>query len=189
MLLQGLRERGAAERTMIAVSADHGEEFGEHGHFHHNLALYEPAIRVPLWLSGKGIEPRRLGITTELENLYPTLLEVAGVDPGRSAGRSLLPLLAGTGSEDGLHYSFLPQRGFSRRFALWARPERGQAALVDGPAGRKVILRLRSETWEAYDLKRDPMEHDNLAGDGLPWADSMLAELRAEIARNSVPAN
>ena len=42
MLLGALRENGAVNRTLIALSADHGEEFGEHGHFHHNLALYEP---------------------------------------------------------------------------------------------------------------------------------------------------
>ena len=189
MLLDALRENGAADRTMIAVSADHGEEFGEHGHFHHNLALYEPAIRVPLWLCGPGIEPRALGATTSLEDLYPTLLETAGIDPGSTAGRSLWPLLSGaaSGPDREAHYSFLPQRGFSRRFAGWARPERGQAALIDPRAGRKVILRIRSEAWEAYDLKRDPGERDNLAGDGLPWADSMLVALRAEVARQGQP--
>ena len=47
-----------------------------------------------------------------------------------------------------------------------------------------MILRIRGETWEAFDLSRDPLERDDLAGDRLDWPDSMLAELRAEIARN-----
>ena len=189
MLLATLRENGAANRTLIAVSADHGEELGEHGHFHHNLALYEPAIRVPLWISGPGIEKRPLGVTASLEDLYPTLLQAAGVDPRPTPARSLWPLLNGVASvADGPeHYSFLPHRGFSRRYATWARPEHGQAALIDAQSGHKVILRIRGETWEAYDLRRDPLERDNLAGDGLGWPDSMLARLKAEIAQYSRP--
>jgi hypothetical protein len=185
MLLTELRERGAQDRTLIVVSADHGEEFGEHGHFHHNLALYEPAIRVPLWISGPGIRPRALRMTASLEDLYPTLLQAAGADPRPTLARSLWPVLNGAETPARAHYSFLPQRGFSTRFAKWARPEHGQAALVDSESGHKVILRIRSETWEAYDLRRDPGERNDLAGDGLAWADSMLAELRAEIARPS----
>jgi arylsulfatase A-like enzyme len=184
MLLGALREKGVADRTLIALSADHGEEFGEHGHFHHNLALYEPAIRVPLWISGPRVRARALGVTAALEDLYPTLLEVAGVDPGATPARSLWPLLDGAAPAPALHYAFLPQRGLSRRYAKWARPEHGQAALVDPATGHKVILRIRGETWEAYDLRRDPLERDNLAGDGLAWADSMLAALRAEVARS-----
>jgi arylsulfatase A-like enzyme len=184
VLIAALRENGVADHALIAVSADHGEEFGEHGHFHHNLALYEPAIRVPLWIGGAGIRPRALGVTASLEDLYPTLLQAAGVDPRPTAGRSLWPLLNGAVSSAGeAHYSFLPHRGFSRRYAKWARPEHGQAALIDPASGHKVIWRIRGETWEAYDLCSDPMELDNLAGDGLAWADSMLTELRA-VARS-----
>jgi hypothetical protein len=63
--------------------------------------------------------------------------------------------------------------------------ERGQAALIDSRSGRKVILRIRHETWEAYDLFRDPAERDNLAGTGAGWPDTMIARLRSEIERNS----
>jgi len=188
MLLEALRENGIGNHTLIAVSADHGEEFGEHGHFHHNLALYEPAIRVPLWICGPGIRARSLGVTASLEDLYPTLLQAAGVDPRPTPAGSLWPLLNGAAAPAAAaHYSFLPHRGFSRRYATWARPEHGQAALIDPRSGHKVILRIRGETWEAYDLSRDPLERDNLAGDGLAWADSMLASLRAEIARHGRP--
>jgi arylsulfatase A-like enzyme len=188
-LRAALAQQGLAERTLIALSADHGEEFGEHGHFHHNLALYEPAIRVPLWIKGPGIPARRLAATAALEALYPTLLEAAGLDPGTTPAPSLMPVLAGEAAATGraTHYSFLPHRGFSRRYATWSRPERGQAALVDPGSGRKVILRIRAASWEAYDLVRDPAERDNLAGEKLAWPDSMLAALRDEIARNARP--
>ncbi len=187
-LLEALRANGVLNHTLIAVTADHGEEFGEHGHFHHNLALYEPAIRVPLWICGPGIRARSLGVTASLVDLYPTLLEAAGVDPRPTPARSLWPLLNGASAPvEAAHYSFLPHRGFSRRYATWARPEHGQAALIDPGSGHKVILRIRGETWEAYDLSRDPLERDNLAGDGLGWPDSMLVSLRAAIARNARP--
>jgi len=126
-----------------------------------------------------------LRATASLEDVYPTLLQAAGVDPRPTPARSLWPVLNGADPPARAHYAFLPQRGFSTRFAKWARPEHGQAALIDPESGHKVILRLRSETWEAYDLHRDPGERDNLAGDGLAWADSMLAALREEIAQRS----
>jgi arylsulfatase A-like enzyme len=190
-LLDALRREGVADRTLIAVSADHGEEFGEHGHFHHNLALYEPAIRVPLWVTGPRVVPRRIHVTASLEDLYPTFLEAAGVDPGPTPVPSLWPLLTGApvATLPTTFYSFLPHRGYSARFATWDRPEHGQAALIDLRAGHKVILRFRHETWEAYDLRRDPLERDDRAGDPLGWPDSMLASLRAEIARYSRPSN
>jgi arylsulfatase A-like enzyme len=188
-LMDALREKGLERRTVLVVSADHGEEFGEHGHFHHNLALYEPAIRVPLWFSGPGIEARRIGATASLEDLYPTLLEAAGIDPGPVRAQSLWPLLSGASAAlpQAMHYAFLPQRGFSRRYATWARPERGTASLVDPVTGHKVIIRYRRQVWEAYDLSRDPLERDDLAGDPIGWPDSMRARLRAEVERNARP--
>ncbi len=47
-LFAGLTRWGLLERTVVIVTADHGEQFGEHGHFRHGNSLYEPEIHVPL---------------------------------------------------------------------------------------------------------------------------------------------
>jgi arylsulfatase A-like enzyme len=81
--LAKLRELGIYENTVIALVADHGEEFQEHGGWWHGLTLYEEQIRVPLlfkWADGDGRSPRDgRGPVAGLIDVAPTLLARAGV--------------------------------------------------------------------------------------------------------------
>jgi arylsulfatase A-like enzyme len=187
-MLARLRESGLAESTLVLLSADHGEELGEHGHYHHNLSLYEPAVRVPLWISGPGVVPGERPDVVPQRDLVPTLLEAAGLDAGGSPSRSLWPALADPSYRvaRSLIYLFLPQRGFSRKHSR-VPAARGQAALVDPAAGRKVIFDLGRERIEAYDLEADPLERVNLAGAGLTWVRAMEAALDSALAANARP--
>ena len=56
-LTGALRREGIAERTLIAVSADHGEEFGEHGQWRHGYDLYQEVVHVPLMVRAPGLAP------------------------------------------------------------------------------------------------------------------------------------
>jgi arylsulfatase A-like enzyme len=189
LLLSGLEVRGLAASTLLVLTADHGEELGEHGHYHHNLSLYEPAVRVPLWVAGPGVVlGRRDGEVTHLD-LHATLLEWAGLEGGGLGGqglgaRSLAGVLAGQAppAPDGV-YLFLPVRGFSRSL-LPIRLEHGQAAWVDAASGRKAILRFDRGTEEYYDLRRDPGERWNQAGAPEPWVDSLRQEVWRAVRRN-----
>ena len=187
-MLGRLRASGRADSTLVVLSADHGEELGEHGHYHHNLSLYEPAVRVPLWISGPGVVPGERPDVVPQRDLVPTLLEAAGLDTGGSPSRSLWPVLT-----DPSHrmprspiYLFLPQRGFSQKHSP-IRAERGQAALVDAAAGRKVIFDLGRERIEAYDLLADPLERVNLAGTDLRWVSAMATALDSALIANARP--
>lgn len=188
-LFSGLRAAGLAQHTLVVLSADHGEELGGHGHFNHNLSLYEPAVRVPLWISGPGVVPGDRSDVVAMRDVYPTLVEAAGLIPPATASVSLWPALRDTSVRvpERLVYLFLPQRGFSRKYA-WIEPSRGQAALLDPVRQRKVILGIGRERFEAYDLARDPRERINLAGRGIPWVRHMRAALDSAIAVNSRPA-
>ena len=181
----------AASRTLLVMTADHGEELGGHGHYHHNLSLYQPAIRVPLWIMGPGVVAGDRDARISLQALYPTLLEAGGVEPGEAEGRTLWPVLRGTtpASSDPWIYSFLPQRGFSQTRARYQRPELGQAALLDAARRHKVILRIGLGSWEAYDVAADSMERWNLAGSGATWPDSLRRRLEQMIReRSTVPS-
>jgi hypothetical protein len=91
-LLDGLAASGAAGRTLIVITGDHGEAFGEHGRLTHGKELWEEIIRVPLVVAGPGIPARRIPRPTSLIDFFPTLLDLFGVDsPGPTHGRSLLP--------------------------------------------------------------------------------------------------
>jgi len=188
-LVRRLDETGLASRTVMFMSADHGEELGGHGHYHHNLSLYEPAIRVPLWATGPGVVPGERHARVSLLDLYPTLLATARVTPGHTAGRSLWPMLTDVepARSEPLLYSFLPQRGFSRDYTFSHHPERGQAAVIDPVAGHKVIVRLGDESWEAYDLS-DPLERINLAGEkNVTWIVPLRARLDSLLVHNARP--
>ena len=91
-----LRKHGLYQNSVIAIAADHGEAFGEHGEERHGMFLYDETIHVPLLLKlpaerfgGKRIEER-----VALAEVAPTLLEAAGVAaPATMQTKSLFPLM------------------------------------------------------------------------------------------------
>ena len=100
-LLTELKERGAFERAVIIFTADHGEAFNEHKLFGHGQ-LYGEVLHVPLVLSlparlRAATPPRRIAEPVQLVDLYPTLIEWAGLRSTRPDlhGRSLTPLMRG----------------------------------------------------------------------------------------------
>ena len=84
-LLAKLRELGLYDDTLIVLTADHGEEFHEHGGFWHGLTLYDEQIHVPLlikWPKGApGAPPSARGHLSRHIDVAPTLLARAGIAP------------------------------------------------------------------------------------------------------------
>jgi arylsulfatase A-like enzyme len=92
-LLEHLRADGALENTVVIVTADHGDSLGEHGYLGHRLYLYEELVRVPLVISHPTAFPAGTVVDDQVElgDLFPTLLDLAGVDlpEGATPFRSL----------------------------------------------------------------------------------------------------
>lgn len=150
-------------RGVLIVSADHGEAFGEHGTFQHTKTLYDELLRVPLFVRGPQVKPRRIDTRVSLVDVGPTVLDVFGLaTPPGFMGQSLVPILRGEP-------------------APLARPViaegRLRRALYAGDV--KVIEDLRRKVVEAYDLERDPGELVNLFDEDDPRALAALASLRA----------
>jgi arylsulfatase A-like enzyme len=82
-----LRQRGLLDRTVLAVTSDHGEMLGEHGLMDHKLNLYQPVLRIPLVLRyPPSVAPGlRIESAVMLQDLYPTLLTLAGIDQPSAA--------------------------------------------------------------------------------------------------------
>jgi arylsulfatase A-like enzyme len=154
-LEQLLRVRGRIDETFLAVTSDHGDAFGEHGHLGHRLTLYEELLRVPLLVRFPPGVPGGTVVAepVSLGGLHRTMLQVAGVGDGAMEADypSLLggppggPVIAentGPKSIDGLE----------------------SRSLRDGDA--KLIWRSDGRH-ELYDLASDPGErHDLAATDG-----------------------
>jgi len=102
-LLSALDRLGLSDRTLVALTADHGESLGEQGlFFAHTHYLYDPTQHVPLILRFPNRFPRGKIIEAQagLADLAPTLLDAAGIRaPEEMEGQSLLPLLRGEETE------------------------------------------------------------------------------------------
>lgn len=147
------RACGWAEDTVVIVTSDHGEEFGDHGRGGHAHTLYDEVLRVPLIVHGvPGAVARRVDEPVSLVDVLPTLRELLGgpADP-RAEGVSLLPLLRGGTT------------GFDRPlFAHLVQFETGRVwdASIEGGWKR---LRLSDGTSHLFDLDGDPREIHDLA--------------------------
>ena len=142
--------------TVIVFSADHGEMLGDHHMFRKTYA-YEGSARVPLILRIPDQEPSEMVCPTPavLEDIYPTILELAGVAvPDRIEGRSLVPVYSGEGLRD---------RDFVHgEHSACYDPENAMQFLTDGK--EKYIWSPPSGKEQFFDLSRDPDELVDLAG-------------------------
>ena len=172
-LVRYLKSHQLYDRSTIVLLSDHGEGLGDHAEDQHGLFLYDEAIHVPLIVKQEGNAGagRRVSAVVQQIDLVPTILElVKAPAPGNLRGRSLKPLLDGTGE--------VPARPVYAE-ALYARYQFGWSELVSVTNERYRYVKAPTE--ELYDLLRDPDERHNIAGD--PAAATALQTLRGALER------
>lgn len=157
-LLDGLRERGMLENTVIVVTSDHGEALdseADHGHLLHSANLYDELVRVPLIVYAPGVPARRVQMPVSVLDIHPTLLEMANIPrPDYLRGVSLLPWLAGERRDRGPIF-----------FEKHRREDAPMKAMLDWPYKVIVTMRYRpGDGWTRYgrlkifDVEQDPKE-------------------------------
>jgi arylsulfatase A-like enzyme/Flp pilus assembly protein TadD len=140
------------DRTAVIYTADHGEALGEHGETTHGYFAYNATLHVPLILAMPGMKPARIDAAVGHIDIFPTVCDIVGAKkPSGLQGRSLLPLLKGTG--------MTPQPIYFE--ALTAYYNRGWAPLRGYILGPEKYM--DSPIPEVYDLDKDFGELDNLA--------------------------
>ena len=165
-LLAALEAAGLAGETIVAVVADHGEDFLEHGHVKHCRTLFDTSIRVPFLLRVPGLRPGVHRVQARNLDLVPTLLDQLQI-PARGLtldGRSLLPALRGEPLPD-IHQ--LATQG----------PLRSAAG-----ARHKLIADLAAGTHALYDLQADPGETRNVLRETLHADRRAVGHLRQALA-------
>ena len=168
-LMEGLRERGLVDDTLLAFVSDHGEEFFEHGWGWHGNTVYRESVNVPMMLWWPGVVPSGTVVDEVVESisLMPTLLELAGVAvPEEAQGQSLLPLLVDGGDPAALGWE--PRPAFSERKRMESNDERAPydvdqyAIVLDG---WKLVHNIEPpegmSEYELYDYAEDSLDlHD-----------------------------
>jgi len=78
-VLDALAKRPFADRTIVIITSDHGEAFGEHGLYRHGFEVWEELVRVPLLIYVPGVTPRRVAARRSAIDIVPTILDIFGV--------------------------------------------------------------------------------------------------------------
>jgi len=138
--------------TVLIVSADHGEAFGEHGFYKHAFEIWDVLTRVPLMVSGPGIKPKRISERRSHIDLAPTILDLMGVPPEKEfMGKSFVPELFG------------------------AKPDNREPIICEltedshNPPRRAVIqgdyklIVIKERKFQLFNLTKDPGEETDLA--------------------------
>jgi arylsulfatase A-like enzyme len=155
--------------SVVALAADHGEAFGEHGEESHSLFVYDTTLRVPLILRGRGLpRGRRVAAAVGITDLGATLLELAGGVGSTLPGQSLVAALQ------------QPPRAGLYAETLAPRLDFGWSELRAWRDGRYKYIRAPRP--ELYDVAADPGEKEDLAVRQPEVLDRMAAALDRALA-------
>jgi lipoteichoic acid synthase len=171
-LIDQYKELGLYENTIFVFFGDHGEGFGEHGLLGHNDTIYEEGLKVPFLIHAPGWfeNGERVEGLSNHTDLLPTVLEMLGyeVENGEYPGYSLLRE---------------PPEDRTLRFSCWFE----EACLASIRGTEKYIYHYGDQPEEVFDLSKDFLEEDNLAG---MYDKEEMAERREELIewRSSVDA-
>ena len=182
-LFRGLRQRGLFDDSVVLITADHGEEFFEHGMAMHRQN-FDECLRVPFLLRTPGGRAGRSDELVSLVDVMPTLLSYCGARPELTQGVSLAPLVAGGQLErprehvliDGQapqlglrtrRWSLVPTRGRVAAFDLTADPLQVSEVQDADLAGLRELLEREAERMRALGARFGPGERRELSRDDL----------------------
>jgi arylsulfatase A-like enzyme len=172
-LFARLRKYGLLEKTLVVITADHGEELMDHGFVGHastmlSATLYDEVIRIPLIVSLPGYLRGGVTIGEQVQqiDIMPTVLDIAGIPiPAGVQGRSLAPLLLDMQEQNESSVPIFSETVFG---GFQATPEMAETRMrsvrtdewklieTDGPAGKSFqLFNLLIDPRELKDVYRD----------------------------------
>jgi arylsulfatase A-like enzyme len=175
-LVDALEEAGKLDNTLLVMTSDHGESFGEHDHFAHEYQLYDTLIRVPMFVRyPERVPPGQVWREqAQLVDIVPTILGFVG-----------FPVSVRMDGEDLSSFLVKETRPESRRAAVGSYRFREGMRFFVRTDRYKLIYDAIAGTEELYDLRSDPREARNLlktAREGFPAAEfEEIQELMDEL--------
>ena len=148
-LLDFIAAQPWASRTILIVTSDHGEEFGEHGMSRHGFEVWNTLVHVPLMIVAPGALPRRIDVPRSALDLAPTILDLYGLPPQPAlVGKSPAAEVSGGPCAPRDVLVDLPATSDNAR----------RRALVHGD--EKIICFDNDSYCKLFDLAKDPLEKD-----------------------------
>jgi len=169
-MLEGL---GILENTVVIITADHGDEFAEHGSLSHDGKFFSELINVPLMIFDTDLQQAKIVETlVSGVDLSPTVCHLLGVScPPSWHGRPLLPL------DD-----YVSRGAFGEAIGKLKHKitETDRPAHYYQQGNLRISHRSEDDSWQLYDLEADPAEQNNII-DSHPEAEAMKDKLRSKI--------
>lgn len=160
-LFDELERRGILDETLVIVTSDHGEEFGEHGVFEHANSLYLPALHVPLVMVYEGgLSPGRIiEHSVSLRDVPATIVALLGLPDSPFPGQSLMNGHSTSGMDE-VGDPILSEVSQVSRAPNWVPTSngdmrsivRGSLHIIVNPDGRREIYDIVRDPWEQHDL-------------------------------------
>ncbi len=154
-LLAALEESPRADATWIAITADHGESFGEHDFLSHGAHLYEDNVRVPLLVRAPGAAPGRVATPVQNHRLFATFLDAAGLPPAAE-----VPIRPLDGTDGAIVTEVRRSQSNVRLFGAFF--DRDLRAVYDPP---EKLIASSTGALELFDLASDGAEARDLAAE------------------------
>lgn len=175
--IKKLKKRGALQNTMVIVTSDHGDEFYEHGGFGHGYTCYEEMLRVPLTMVWPGVLPEGLEVekTVVQTDLLSTLAFLAGISTDTEKLPGNLISIPGLTPHRGL----MSCNSKEREATVYAETYRGKAPRALVEKDKKIIYNSKSDSYEFYDLAKDPEEQNKLGPAEFRRGKKMMKKLRS----------
>lgn len=185
-LLTELEDRGIRDETTVVVVGDHGENIGDHGLMDHQYCLYQTLVHVPLVIADPDAGSGEVSELVETRDLFPTILDVAGLAAPDDAATSDNTLLDDPGRPFAVSEYLAPQPSMESLHE-WV------GGTVDTDGLDRTLRAIQTDTWklvegsdgsvELYDLSEDPHETENVANEER----DVVEELSQELDENDIP--
>ena len=152
-LLNHLETLDLLNNTIIIITNDHGDEFNEHGGLSHDDKMYSELINMPLIIYGVDEKGKCDQLVSNID-IAPTIIHLFGLNPVENfKGHSLLPVAD-------LRETYAYGEAIDQHSKRGGDMDRDVYFLRENDL--KVIHRANTDSWEMYDLGKDPRETDNI---------------------------
>ncbi|RLM57142.1 hypothetical protein DVK02_04945 [Halobellus sp. Atlit-31R] len=155
-VLDALADEGLRDETMVIVTADHGEAFGEHGRWGHHPYMYDELLRVPLIIDDPNREPETIDKQVSLIDLFPTICDACDIErPPELQGENLYE------KDEGVELA----------------TSNGGERLAARTSEWKCLWHVEEEQVELYDLSNDPKETEDVSESNPEVVDRLQDEM------------